>query len=152
LTDELFDLVGVDVIAIHRISILIAGQVVHVIVLGHGIASIGLAKDACPLSVEELTALGLTDPGVAEVRALEDVTFQARCPLLAVAVDAKRSTDKGTWEHFDVSIAAAGVGAAIFGKMQTMGGAFSSEIMGKITSLSIEARPPLQEILAGGHL
>lgn len=151
---ELIDLVGVHVITINRFAIFVTGYVLHVIIIriiavaGRG----GLAQDACPLPVQELTALGFTDAGVAEVRTLESMTLSALCTFLAITVNTKGSTYRGTWRHLDVSIPAARVGAVILDEMQTGWSPFSTHIVREIALVPVHTFAFLQEILASSDL
>jgi hypothetical protein len=118
LSDELFDLVRVHIVAVNRVSIFVTGDIVHlVLVVGILGATVGLSEDACPLSMKKLTTLGFTDARVAEVGTLEGVTLGACRTLLTVAIYTKGATYRCTWRNFDMSISAAWVGAAVLHKM-----------------------------------
>ena len=148
LTEELINLIGVHIVAIDGFSVVVAGQILHLLIFD----SAGLAESACPLPMRELTALGPTNPSVAVVWAFESMAVGAVGPLFAVAIYPEGPANRRTWRHFHVSIPAVGLGAVIFGKVQARWGSLRGQIMRQVAGLAHDAIALLKKVLADSNL
>jgi hypothetical protein len=111
-----------------------------------------IPEDACPLTMEQLTSSGLTDTGVAEVWAFEDMAIGAVCTLVTVSTESKCRAYGGTWRGLGVSKGTVRPGALSLGKVQTVRNTFWGKLMGEIAGLAIGTLAVFQEILAKSHL
>ncbi|KAK7744902.1 hypothetical protein SLS53_003135 [Cytospora paraplurivora] len=95
--NKLFDLVRINIIAVDRVAAIVARKITLITVANRLLKSgIGLSEDACPLAMGKLTALSLTDAGVAEVGAFESMAIGAADTLVAVTVQAKGTAYRST--------------------------------------------------------
>lgn len=151
-TDELLNLVRVNIVAADRVVLVVARQVVLIILVIFACAllesGIRLPEDACPLSMGELTTLCLADTCVAEVRAFDDVAIGAADALVAVAVKAKGLAHWSTWRQNTVSIQTFTGPAVALGIMQAVWRALRNQVMGQVTLVSGSTSPLLEIFFA----
>lgn len=102
--------------------------------------------------MRQFTALGITHASVAEVGTFENMAVGAACTLLAVAIEAKFSADRGSWRHLCVSEFAVRFGATVLNKVQARGGAFRGEFVRKIARVTVDAFFLLKKVLANSNL
>jgi hypothetical protein len=111
-----------------------------------------IPEDACPLTMEQLTSPGLTDTGIAEIWAFEDMAIGAVCTLVTVSTESKCLAYWGTWRGLGVSKGTVRPGALSLGKVQTVRNTFWGKLMGEIARLAVGTLAVFQEILAKSHL
>ncbi|KAI6770218.1 hypothetical protein HG530_004847 [Fusarium avenaceum] len=144
--NKLGNFIRINIIRIR--SLVVTGNISKRLAAGLGLVS----EDACPFTMWEFASLDFTSPCIAKVRTLKNVAFSTVCPLLAIPVEAKASAHWGCWGGLGVSIRTVSLGAVALGKMQAVGGAFRSHVMGEIARLAVDALPIFQNVFTERNL
>lgn len=138
-----------NVVRVHVVGIaFVAGNIPLGLLIGLQLPS----QDACPLAMRELATLVVASTSVAEVRALENVTLSAVCPLLTETKKTKRSADICGRGSSGMRKGTLSLSAIAFGIMQTVWDSLGRHLVRQVASIAVGALSFLEKVLTQGDL